>query len=129
MQQSFSTITNPLVNELFFRAKLGLFMFLAWKLAAVTLQPVAAGDVKLVLLCLVEISTMVLLSMLFSDKNISKDLNELNCYALLAHILYLPAYYQYVPPVYHNTVINVLLSLVAARLVYFGPIDENSAVA
>ncbi len=126
MQQSSSTIANPLVNELFFRAKLGLFMFLAWKLAAVTLQSVTAGDVELILLCLVEVSTMVLLSMLFSNKNVAKDLNELNCYALLAHLLYLPAYYQLVSAEYHNIAIKILLSLAAIRLIYFGPIDENN---
>lgn len=111
--------------ELYKRLLIGLFMFLCWKLTAIVLKPIDDGDIKLIMVCLVEIATMVTMAIYFGRSNIVRDVNELNCYALLVHLVYLPAFYFGVMPAYHNNTINILLGLFVARLLYFGPRSSN----
>jgi hypothetical protein len=116
-----SPTANTIWAELYKRGQIALFMYLCFKLSAVILKPVAHGDEKLVMLILSETATMVILGLFAGRAQIGRDINEFNCYALLTHLLALPAFYLGVPSVYHNETINILLVLVAARLIYFGP--------
>jgi hypothetical protein len=108
-------------EEVFLRVVMGGFFFLCWVCSNVIIAPVDSGAVQLTLLVFLEVTVIVVTALLFGDKNVVRDINEFNTYALMAHLLYLPFFFAGVLAVYHNTAINVLLCLAAVRLLYFGP--------
>jgi hypothetical protein len=63
----------------------------------------------------------VVIPALFGNKSIIRDINELNFYALLFHLMYLAVYLQEISAIYHNVAVKTLLVLSVLRLVYFGP--------
>jgi hypothetical protein len=97
------------------------FFFLSWACTNFVLRPVPEGHIQLVLVTLLEISVMVITALLFGDRRVVRDINELNAYALLFHLAYLAFYFFGLDPVYHNTACEVLLCLAVARFLYFGP--------
>jgi hypothetical protein len=113
--------TTQLSAEITRRAMLGLFILLTNVCGLIILKPVDDGYLKLVLVSLFEIPIMLVISALFGDKNIVRDINELNFYALLFHLMYLAIYLQEISAIYHNIAVKTLLVLSVLRLVYFGP--------
>lgn len=111
----------PLLEECFRRIMMGLFFFLCYKCGNVFIDPLDDGSVQLVLASLFEITIMVVTALMFGDKSVTRDINEINAYALLFHLLYLPFFFKGIPAIYHNSAINILLGVIAVRLVYFGP--------
>ena len=120
-----SPVKATIRAEIYTRLLIGLFMFLCFILAKVVLSPIDDGDVKLIMTGLIEIAMMVILAIFSGRSSIVRDMNELNCYALLTHLVYLPAFYLNVMPTFHNNAINFILFLVVARLIYFGPRTAN----
>lgn len=120
-----SPIKTSIGAEIYTRLLIGLFMFLCFILAKKVLKPIDDGDVKLIMTGLIEIAMMVILAIFSGRSGIVRDMNELNCYALLTHLTYLPAFYLDVMPTFHNNAINLILFLVIARLIYFGPRTDN----
>ncbi len=112
---------KPLQIEVFDRAKMALFMALSSGAVFFVLKPSLAGHIHLIALSLAEISAMVIFTLWFGGKNVARDINELNFYALMAHLVYLPAYFNGVITIYHSTAINILLCLAIVRLLYVGP--------
>ena len=100
---------------------MGLFVFLCWQCAKIIIAPVAQGNIQLVLIILFEIPAIVITARAFGNNNVTRDINEINTYAVLFHLLYLPFYFQGVPAIYHNMAIKGLLGLIALRLLYVGP--------
>jgi hypothetical protein len=121
MNTSKLTITNQnVLEEIKIRGMIAIFMFLVFKLNSVIAQPIEDEPTKLIVYSLLDLVLIILLPLLFADKRISRDLNELNFYSMLVHLAYLPMYLQGVRATYHNNAINILLVLFALRLVYFG---------
>ncbi len=123
MANLIESIATPgeLFSEISRRAMLGLFILLTNICSSIILQPVEDGYVRLILVSLFEVPVMVIISLFFGNKNIACDINEFNCYGLLLHLIYIPAYLHGVSSMYHNVGIKVLLVLCALRSVYFGP--------
>jgi hypothetical protein len=116
------TVTpTQLSAEITRRAMLGLFILLTNVCGLIILKPVDDGYLKLVLVSLFEIPIMVVIPALFGNKSIIRDINELNFYALLFHLMYLAVYLQEISAIYHNVAVKTLLVLSVLRLVYFGP--------
>lgn len=116
-----STTKTGLITEICNRLLIGLFMFLCWKLTRIVLKPIENGDEKLIMTSLIEVAMMVVMALFSGRSKVVQDANEFNCYALLVHLIYLPAFYLDVMPIYHNVAIRIILCLVVARLLYFGP--------
>jgi hypothetical protein len=112
---------TKLREEFIRRLMLGLFAFLCTICFSVIVRPNTEGHIYLILLCLFEVPVMVIIALASGNNNITRDLNELNFYGLICHLIYLPFYFQGVPSVYHNTAIKILLVVFAIRLCYFGP--------
>ena len=112
---------KPLQIEVFDRAKMALFMAISSVAAFFVLKPELGGHIQLIALSLAEISAMVIFTLWFGGKNVTRDINELNFYALMAHLVYLPAYFNGVSSIYHSTAINILMCLAVVRLLYVGP--------
>lgn len=124
-----STYPRKLADEVYDRILIGLFIFLALRLTAFLFKPIEDGGTKLILVSLIEVAMIIIMDLRFGRSNISKDVNEFNFYGLLTHLLYLPLFYANVSPIYHNGLINIMLCLVAIRLLYFGPRTQNGDFA
>lgn len=113
---------EPAISEIAFRhLRLGCLYFLCWHGGNFIIDPVPQGHVQLILAILFEIPIMVVTALMFGDRSVTRDINEINGYALLAHLIYLPVYFLGVSPVYHNNAINLLGCFAVVRLLYFGP--------
>lgn len=112
------------IEEIKIRGMMVIFMFLVFRLnsilAQLISQPGTNGPLQLLIYSLLDLVSVIFLSLLFKNKRISRDLNELNFYSMLIHLIYIPFYFYGVRAIYHNTAINILLVAVAIRLVYFG---------
>jgi cell division protein FtsB len=100
---------------------LAAFLFLTWQAGNFIAGPVQQGHIQLILLCLFEISIIVVTGMVVGDKSIARDINELNTYSLFAHLIYLAVYFLDIHYIYHTIAIRTLGCLAIARLLYFGP--------
>jgi hypothetical protein len=127
MANLIESIATPseLSSEITRRAMLGLLILLTNICSSIILQPVEDGYLRLILVSLFEVPVMVIIALLFGNKSIACDINEFNCYGLLLHLIYIPAYLHGVSSTYHNIGIKILLVLCALRSVYFGPRIEG----
>ena len=116
-----TTTSSDLGEAIYRHVMLGGLFFLCWQGGNFIAGPVQHGHMQLILLSLFEITAIVITAMLFGNKSIARDINELNTYALLAHLVYLAVYFLDVNYIYHTIAIRVLGCLGIARLMYFGP--------
>ncbi len=114
-------IKQELIEETKLRGMIAIFMFLAFSLNSIVAQLIAQNvPTKLFVYGLLDLVSIIFISLLFKNKSISRDMNELNFYSMLIHFIYIPFYLQGVRAIYHNTAINILLLAVVVRLIYFG---------
>lgn len=122
-----STIfSSPIFEELKIRLNIGVFMILGWPLTRIVSLPLKNAGLMLVLYSLIEIVSIIIILRFCGQRNIGRDINELNVYALLLHIITIPTYYYTnIPVEYHRNGIWALLIAALVRLSYFGKLDEN----
>jgi hypothetical protein len=111
----------PLLAELKTRSMLTIFFLLMAVGGDIALSKFSTNAGYYALASLVEILTILIAARVGGDKSITRDLIELNGYALLAHLIYIPFFFNYTDPVYHHTTIRGLIFLAIIRLCYFGP--------
>ncbi len=115
------TAGTSLGEELKSRLLIILTFALTWRLGEIISQPITDGVLYLIVVSLLEVSIIILIFRMFGDKSIARDINELNFYALLIHLIAMPLYLNKVQSEYHNWAISGLFFLGLARMLYFGP--------
>ena len=82
------------IEEIKIRGMMVIFMFLVFRLnsmlAQLISQPGTNGPLQLLIYSLLDLVSVIFLSLLFKNKRISRDLNELNFYSMLIHLIYIP---------------------------------------
>ena len=113
---------NLLKVEIKTRIKIAVFMVLLWQFTRFVVFPIGNNVVFLsVLYGLLEISSMVVIYRFTGNSSVGKDVNELNLYALIMHILAIPLYYlTTIPLEIYSYSIWGLFTLAICRLFYFG---------
>lgn len=119
--QNIAACPIPLSEEIFRRLMMALFVFLCWQCADIILHPITDGFLYLIILCLFAVPEMVVTVLLFGNRNITRDINELNFYGLIIHLIALPLYRYGIPSVYHNMAIYGIICLIVARLLWIDP--------
>jgi hypothetical protein len=103
-----------------------MFMILEWQLTRIVISPLKNAGLMLVLYSLIEIVSIIIILRFCGPRNIGRDINEFNMYALLLHIITIPTYYYTdIPAEYHSNGIWALFIASLVRLSYFGKIDES----
>ena len=115
------SITNQrLLTEITTRGMIIIFMFLVYSLNKIIAHPVDDQPLKLVIYSLLDLVAVVIVPLLFQDKKITRDTNELNLYSMIFHLIYIPFYNYGIEATYHNWAIRGLLIIFAVRVLYFG---------
>ncbi len=115
------TVGTSLGDELKSRLLIVLTFVLSLQLGDIISRPITDGVLYLIVASLLEVSIIIVIFRMFGDKSIARDINELNFYALLIHLIAIPLYLNKVQSEYHNWAMNGLFFLGLARLLYFGP--------
>ena len=123
--QKFFTISKELIAELKIRAVIGLLFLLIWQLGRLSLKDITNGGIYLSIQCIIEIISIVMVSRIGGNKQITNGINEFNFYALFVHIIGIPAFYSNINSNFHNYTIWLLFYLSIARLLYFGPFKNG----
>lgn len=72
----------------------------------------------------------IILSLLYGQSNVGRDVNTLVFYIPILHLIYLPFYYYgYQFAIYHNTAVKFINALILLRLCYFGERELFSRIA
>lgn len=114
-----------LSEELKTRLLMILTFVLSSRLGEIISQPITDGVMYFIVVSLLEVSIIILIFRMFGDKSIARDINELNFYALLAHLIAIPLYLNGINSDYHNRTIDGLFYLGIARMLYFGPRTQS----
>lgn len=115
-------INNHLfTDELKVRAKIALFMVLVWQLSLIVYPPKMSAELILVIGTLIDIVSISIIFKLAGDTSIARDINEINLYSILVHLIEIPVYsFTTISTEYHRNAIWFLFILTLLRLFYFG---------
>ncbi len=114
-------------DELKSRVKIALFMILSLQLSMVISPPIQNVAVLMTLAALVDLVSISIIAKICNNKNVGRDINELNLYSVIIHLIAIPAYYYTeIPTEYHNYAIWFLFGLAILRLFYFGKKTEDN---
>jgi hypothetical protein len=107
------------------RTRLTIFLFiyltLAFSRTFITASPATNPLFAIWANVFLEATIIIIFGLLYSDQSIGRDVNTINFYSLLSHLIYLPCYYQgYQVGEYHNYAIKFLEAVFYLRLCYFG---------
>ncbi len=120
-----ASIFASLGEELKSRLLLIFIFVLSSRLGDIISQPITDGVMYFIVASLLEVSIIIVTFRMFGDKSICRDINELNFYALLAHLIAIPFYLNSVPSKYHNWALDGVVYLGVARMLYFGPRTQD----
>jgi hypothetical protein len=115
-----------LKTELKTRLKIFLFMILLFEFSIAVASSIKSAALLYSLYALLEVCSMVVIYRFAGVSGIGKDINELNLYALIVHIIGLPIYYwTELPLQIHDYSIWGLFFVSMGRLFYFGKQTEG----
>lgn len=118
-------LTNSFINECKTRLKIGFFMILVWQLSLIIYPPSMSIYLMMVIAVLIDTASISIISKFATNKNVSRDINEINLYAIILHIFVVVTYYCGIKSDYHNYGIWFLFGLTILRLFYFGKKTES----
>jgi hypothetical protein len=76
------------------------------------------------------VAIVIIFNLLYGEENTGRDVNTLNFYATIIHLIYIPSYYYgYQFAMYHNYAAQVINGLIVLRLFYFGSRQILSRIA
>jgi hypothetical protein len=116
----------PIAATIFGRAKIALFIYLELEFSRMFISASAVNHPEMAVLGIIfcDATAIIIFSLLFDDRHSGRDVNTLNTYALILHMVYAPLFFSGIDASdIHNNGIKLLNWLITARLFYFGSRD------
>jgi hypothetical protein len=108
------------------------FCYLSWEFAEIFISASAKEHPYMAMWSniLFEATVIIILNLRYGTESIGRDVNALKFYAVLAHLAYIPFYFQGIDvSAYHNYGVMGINGLILLRLFYFGDRDLLSRIA
>ena len=119
-------------EAVFLRIMIFAFCYLSWEFADMFIEASAIAHPYMAMWAatLFEATVIIILNLRYGTESIGRDVNALKFYAVLAHLAYIPFYFQGIDvSAYHNYGVMGINGLILLRLFYFGDRDLLSRIA
>ncbi len=124
--------TMKYFNEIKLRSMIFLFLYLALAFSRLFILSSSKTHPEFAVWGIVffDATVIIIFNLRYGNSHIGRDVNTLNFYGLIFHLLYLVFYFQgYQVAFYHNTAIKIINALIVLRLFYFGDRELLSRIA
>ena len=123
MTYNFSSLIKIIGHQLGIRVMMFAFLFLTWAFGETFITTTAKDHIALTFIALVsfEATIIIVFGLLYDDESIGRDINTLNFYGLICHLLYVVGYLLHLQVgELHNNAIIGLMGVAFFRSLYFG---------